>query len=115
MFCWTPSWAQRAFAKCDVKRGSQSVIILVRIPNHRYTFFKYKEAIPLPEMRVLQGRKTAAREQPWSTMVRIALCLVLSGSWVMRSIITTWNGSVSVGTGMRYSGVLRGWLMGFDC
>jgi hypothetical protein len=93
-------WAS-ALAKCNVKRGSQSDIILVGRLNHWYTCLKYNSAIPVAPIVVMQGRKSAAQEQPWSAMVRIASYPLLLGSCVIRSIATCWKGFVAGGVGMR--------------
>src|SRR5260221_461511 len=61
-----------AFPKCDVKRGSRSVISLVGRPNHRYTCSRYNWAIPTPVIVVEQGRNMVLREHPWSTIVSMA-------------------------------------------
>jgi hypothetical protein len=42
--------------------------------------------MPAPVMVVEQGKKIAAHEQPWSTMVSMASCPLLFGSPVMRSM-----------------------------
>ena len=101
-----PNLVARAFAKWDVNRGSLSLIILLGMPNHHTTLSKYSWAIPAPVIVVLQGKNIATREHPWSTIVRIALWLRLSGSPVIRSIATLWNGRVPVWLGIQYVGVL---------
>jgi hypothetical protein len=45
-----------------------------------------------PVMVVEQGKKIAACEQPWLTMVSMALCPSLLGSLVMRSMVMWENG-----------------------
>ena len=45
-----------------------------------------------PVTFVVQGRNSAALVQPWSTMVRMASCPLLLGSWVIKSMATTSNG-----------------------
>jgi hypothetical protein len=50
---------------------------------------------------VVQGRKRAAHEHPWSTIVRIASCPQCSGRPVIKSIDTLWNGRVSGSEGMQ--------------
>ena len=49
-------------------------------------FHKYSWAIPGPVMVVVHGMKTAALEQPWSTIVSIASFLFTWGKPVIRSI-----------------------------
>jgi len=44
---------------------------------------------------VVQGRNIVPREQPWSTIVRIASYPLLLGSPVMRSMATCENGFAS--------------------
>ena len=105
-FWLIPSLVASALAKCEVKRGSLSLMILLGMPNHRTTLSKYSWATPAPVIVVLQGRKIAAREHPWSTMVRMALWLRLSGSPVIRSIAMLWNGRVPAWLGIRYVGIL---------
>ena len=77
-----------------MKHGSWSLMIFVGRPNHWYMWLRYNWAIPGPEMLVVQGRKTATLEQPWSTIVKMALKPCLLGSPMIRSIATVWNGSV---------------------
>src|SRR5882757_962085 len=84
-------------------------------PNHRYTLLKYNWAIPGPVIVVAQGRKTAAREHPWSTIVNIESCGPLGGDPVMRSKAICWNGSALSGVGMWYSGVHAQWVMFLFC
>ena len=95
-----PSTLVMAFPKWEVKRGSQSLMILQGSPNHRNTFSRYSFAIPVPVIVVEQGRNIAPQEHPWSTMVRIASCLSLLGSPVMRSIAMCENGLASIMDGM---------------
>ena len=73
--------------KCDVKWGSLSLMIFWGSPNHRNKCFMYNWAMLAPVMVVEQGRKIAAHEHPWSTMVSIALCPSLLGNPVMRSMV----------------------------
>ena len=44
-------------------------------------------------MVVEQGKNTAALVHPWSTIVKMALLPWLLGSWVIRSMATTWKGN----------------------
>jgi hypothetical protein len=46
----------------------------------------YNLAMSAPVMVVEQGRKIAAQEHLWSTMVSIASCPLLLGNPVMRSM-----------------------------
>src|SRR5258708_16119915 len=94
-FCWIPSREARALPKCDVKGGSRSVISLVGSPNHLYTCSRYNRAIPSPVIVTEQGRNTALREHPWSTIVNIASWFRIGGRPVIRSIQICLNGSVS--------------------
>ena len=100
-FWLIPNLVAKALAKCDVNRGSLSLMIFFRMPNHCTMLSKYSWATPAPVIVVLQGRNIAAQEHPWSTMVRMALWLRLSGSPVIRSMATLWNGRVPVWLGIR--------------
>ena len=71
--------------------------------------------IPGPEIFVVHGRKIAALEHPWLTIVRIALKPCLLGSPVIRSIAMVWNGRVSGVVGMRYVGMGHLWVCTFVC
>src|SRR5712671_6248314 len=104
-FCLAPILLASARPKWDVKRGSQSEMTFDGSPNHQYTLSKYSWATPGPVIVVAQGRKMAAREHPWSTMVSTESCGPLGSSPVMRSRAICWNGSASSVVGMRYSGV----------
>ena len=70
--------------------------------------------MPGPEMVVLHGRKTAALEHPWSTIVRMALKPLLASRPIIRSIATVLNGRVSV-VGMQYVGMCYLWVLIFIC
>ena len=100
-FWLIPSLVARALLKCDMNRGSLSLIIFFGMPNHHMTLLKYSWAIPAPMIVVLHGRNTAAREHPWLTMVRMALWLHLSESLVIRSMATLWNGRVPCWLGIQ--------------
>ena len=69
--------------------------------NHHTMLSKYSCATPSLVIVVLQGRNIAAREHPWSTMVRMALCPLHSGNPVIRSMAIDWKGSVPCLDGMR--------------
>src|SRR5712672_4715594 len=84
-FCLAPILLASARPKWDVKRGSLSKMIFNGSPNHWYTLSKYSWATPGPVIVVAQGRKTAAREHPWSTIVSTESCGPLGGSPVIRS------------------------------
>ena len=56
--------------------------------------------MPGLEMVISQGRKTAALEHQWSTIVKIALNPHLADSPVIRSMATVLNRSVSGVVGM---------------
>jgi len=43
----------------------------------------------------LQGRKIAALVQSWSVIVKIVLCPLDSGSFMMKSIAIVWKGRAS--------------------
>ena len=92
-FCRIPNHMVSAFPKCDVKRGSRSVISLVGSLNHRYTCSRYNWAIPTPVIVVEQGRNMALLEHPWSTIVSIASWPRTGGRPVIRSMQTCWKGS----------------------
>ena len=114
-FCWILSFLVMAFPKCEVKRGSQSLMILIGRPNHLYTWLRYNWAIPGLEIFVVQGRKIAALEHPWSTIVRMVLKPHLLGSPVIRSIAMVWNGRVCGSVGIQYVGTCRLWVCTFIC
>jgi len=59
-----------------------------------------------PVMVVLQGRKAAPCEHPWSTIVNIVSYPCDKGSPVIRSITICVKGGAFSGTGILYSGVL---------
>jgi hypothetical protein len=59
-----------------------------------------------PVMVVEQGRKIAACEHPWSTIVNMASCPLLLGRPVMRSIAMWENGLALMLDGIRNIGVL---------
>ena len=52
------------------------------------------------EMVVVQGKKTAALEHLWSTIIKIALNPCLVGSPVIKSMVIVLNRSVSGSVGM---------------
>src|SRR6201996_8876630 len=95
-----------ARAKCEVKRGSRSEMMVEGRPNHLYTCSRYRRAMPSPVMVVAQGRNTAALEHLWSTMVRMASYGPFGGSCMIRSMATTSKGIASCGTGILYKGTL---------
>ena len=66
-------------------------------------------------MFVVHGRKIAALEHLWSTIVRIALKPHLLGSPVIRSIAMVWNGRVPGVVGMQYVGIGHLWVCTFVC
>src|SRR5258708_9347024 len=108
-FCWIPRHAVSAFPKCDVKRGSRSVISFMGSPNHRYTWSRYSWAIPTPVIVVEHGRNMALREHPWLMMVSMASWPRMGGRPVMRSIQTCWKGSASDSAVIWTSVVLLAW------
>src|SRR5712672_4132527 len=114
-FCLAPILLASARPKWEVKWGSRLEMIFDGRPNHRYTLSKYNWATPGPVIVVVQGRKTAAREHPWSTIVNTESCGPLGGSPVIRSRAICWKGSVSSGVGMRYSRVCVRWVMFLFC
>ena len=93
-FWLIPNLVASALPKCEVNRGSLLLITLLGMLNHCTMLSKYSWVMPAPVIFVLQGRNTAAREHPWSTMVRMVLWLCLSGSPVIKSMATLWNGRV---------------------
>src|SRR5579863_6819896 len=101
-----PNSFANALPKWDVNWGSRSLITLCGSPYQQYTCQRYSAAICGPMIVVLQGRKMAALEHPWSTIVRMASYLLLLGSLVIRSRVICLKGAGEVGTGMWYSGVL---------
>ena len=66
--------------------------------------------IPGLDMFVVQGRKIAALEHLWSTIVRMALKPHLLGSPVIRSMAMVWNRSVFGVVGIQYIGVCHLWV-----
>ena len=66
-------------------------------------------------MFIVHGRKIAALEHPWLTIVRMALNPHLLGSPVIRSIDTVWNGRVPGVVGIQYVGMGRLWVCTFVC
>src|SRR5712671_63285 len=114
-FCLAPILLASARPKWDVKRGSRSEMTFDGSPNHRYTLSKYNWAIPGPVIVVAQGRKTAAWEHPWSTIVSIESYGPLGGRPVMRSKAVCWKGSASSDVGMRYNGVRVRWVIFLFC
>ena len=68
--------------------------------------------MPVPVMVVEQGRKIAACEQPWLTMVNMVSCPVLFGNPVMRSMVMWENGLALMADGIRNIGVLM-WCVRF--
>src|SRR5258707_3749678 len=75
-------------------------------PNQGYMFLRYRAAIPGPVIVVEHGRNRAAREHPWSTMVRMASFPLILGKPVIRSMAICWNGRESSGAVIRYRGIL---------
>ena len=68
---------------------------------------RYSFVIWGPVMVVVQGRNMAPWEQPWSTMVSMALWPLLLGRPVIRSIVTCKNGLAFGGDVIQNIGVLR--------
>ena len=52
------------------------------------------------------GKKIAAHEHPWLTIVRMALCFLICGNPVIRSMATCSKGFASEGTGILYNRAL---------
>ena len=67
-------------------------MILVDSLNQGYMFRRYSWMIPGPVIMVEHGRKTAALEQLWSTIVSMVFFLFDWGNPVIRSIATCENG-----------------------
>src|SRR5712671_168979 len=65
---------------------------------------KYSWAILGPEISLVHGRKTVAREQPWSTMVRMESWWLDSGRPMIRSMAICWNGRAAGSVGILYIG-----------
>ena len=86
-----PSLQAKDSPKCDVNRGSRSLITLVGSPYHLYMWSMYNCVIPSPVMFVVQGRNTAAWEHSWSTIVKIVSFPLCVGRLVIRSIAIRWN------------------------
>src|SRR5712671_7571520 len=76
---------------------------------------KYNCAILGPVISLVQGRKTAAREHPWSTMVRIESCRLDSGRPMIRSIAICWNGRAAGSVGILYIGGGVRWVTILFC
>src|SRR6201999_670331 len=66
-------------------------------------------------MVVLHGKKTAALEHPWSTMVKMASYPLLGGSPVIRSIAICEKGLASTGVPILYIGILALWVKFLCC
>ena len=96
-----PNLVASAFPNWLVNCGSLSLMIFDGSLNHRTTLSKYSCVTPGPVIVVWQGRKMAALEHPWSTIVRMASCPLRSGSPVMRSMATDWKGSIPCLVGIR--------------
>ena len=64
---------------------------------------------------MVHGRKIAALEHPWSTIVRMALNPCLLGNPVIRSIAIVQNGRVPGVVGMQYVGTGHLWVCTFVC
>jgi hypothetical protein len=62
--------------------------------------------MPAPMMVVEQGRKIAAHEHPWLTMVSMASCPLLLGSPMIRSMAMWENGLALMDEGIQNIGVL---------
>jgi hypothetical protein len=62
--------------------------------------------MPAPVMVVEQGRKIAAREHPWSTIVSMVSYPSLLGSPMMRSMAMWEKGLVLMLDGIRNIGIL---------
>jgi hypothetical protein len=71
MFCSICSWVHSSLLNFDVKRGSQSKMILRGILKCGNTCVAYKVVMPSESMSFLQGRNIVALVQSWSVMVRI--------------------------------------------
>jgi hypothetical protein len=71
-FCLICNFSAIDLLKCDVNHGLQSLMIFWGNLNHWKTCSKYSCAISGLVIVVLQGKKIAVHEHPWSTMVRIA-------------------------------------------
>src|SRR5216684_7418836 len=106
MFCWAPILVASPLPKWEVNRGSLSVMTFFGSPNHGYTFLRYKAAMPSPVIVVEHGRNRAAREHPWSTIVRMASFPLILGRPVIRSIAICWNGRESSRVVIWYKGIL---------
>jgi len=76
---------------------------------------KYNCAILGLEIPFIHGRKTAAQEQPWSTMVRIELWWLDSGRPMMRSMATCWKGNAVGLVGILYIGGQVRWVTILFC
>jgi len=61
----------------------------------------YSWAIPGPVIMVSHAKNMAAREHPWSTMVRMASFPFTGGNPVIKSIAIRWNGQALVSVGMQ--------------
>jgi hypothetical protein len=71
--------------------------------------------MPGPVMVVVQGKNIAPREQPWSTIVRIASNPSLLGKPVIRSMAMCENGLALITEGMWNGGVLMRWVRFLFC
>src|SRR5580693_2841557 len=71
--------------------------------------------MPAPVMVVVQGRNIAPREQPWSTIVKIASKPLPLGKPVIRSMAMCENGLALITEGMWNGGVLMRWVRFLFC
>ena len=114
-FCSMPSLWANDLPKCDVNLRLRSLIIFMGRPYYLYTWSMYNCVIPSPVIFVVHGRNTAALEQPWSTMVRIASLPLCVGSSVIRSIATCWNGRASSVVLIQNGGTFALWVCILFC
>src|SRR5882672_9522252 len=76
---------------------------------------KYNCVILGPEISLVHGRKTAAQEHPWSTMVRMESWWLDSGRLMMRSMAICWKGNTAGSVRILYIGGQVRWVMILFC
>jgi hypothetical protein len=106
MFWSICNLAHSSLLNLDVKRGSQSEIILWGIPKCGNTCMAYNAAMPSELMSFLQGRNIVALVQSWSIMVRIESYPFERGRSTMRSHAMVSKGCAFGLTVIGYIGIL---------
>ena len=87
-----------------MNRGSLSDMTFFGMPNQGIMWRKYRAATCALVILVVHFKNLAALEQPWSTIVRMALVPSNGGRSVIRSMAIVWKGPFIGSTGMGCSG-----------